>query len=77
MRSESAFTLIELMIVIAIIAIIAAIAIPNILSARQTANERAAMATLRSIGTAQVQFQAAAKFMATVSKTMDQIMDLL
>ncbi len=42
------FTLIELMIVIAIIAIIAAIAIPNLLESRVTANEAAASATLKS-----------------------------
>ena len=53
-----AFTLIELMIVIAIIAIIAAIAIPNLLESRITANESAAAASLKSgIFPAQVQFQ--------------------
>jgi len=53
------FTLIELMIVIAIIAIIAAIAIPNLLESRITANEAAASASLKSgIFPAQVQWQA-------------------
>lgn len=53
------FTLIELMIVIAIIAIIAAIAIPNIVEARVTANEAAAAASLRSgVQPAEIQFQA-------------------
>ncbi|MBA3846082.1 MAG: prepilin-type N-terminal cleavage/methylation domain-containing protein [Planctomycetes bacterium] len=52
------FTLIELMIVIAIIAIIAAIAIPNLLESRVTANESAAGASLKSgVFPAQVQFQ--------------------
>ncbi len=52
------FTLIELMIVIAIIAIIAAIAIPNLLESRVTANESAASASMKSgIFPAQVQFQ--------------------
>jgi prepilin-type N-terminal cleavage/methylation domain-containing protein len=52
------FTLIELMIVIAIIAIIAAIAIPNLLESRVTANEAAASASLKSgIFAGQVQFQ--------------------
>ena len=58
---RNAFTLIELMIVIAIIAIIAAIAIPNLLAARLSANETAAIATLRNIISAQAQFQQGAK----------------
>jgi len=52
------FTLIELMIVIAIIAIIAAIAIPNLLESRITSNESAAATSLKSgLHPAQVQFQ--------------------
>lgn len=47
------FTLIELMIVVAIIAIIAAIAIPNLLESKKTANENAAIATMRSLTSAQ------------------------
>jgi prepilin-type N-terminal cleavage/methylation domain-containing protein len=58
---ETGFTLIELMIVIAIIAIIAAIAIPNLVSARLSSNETAAIATLRNILSAQSQFQSTAR----------------
>jgi len=46
------FTLVEIMIVVAIIALLAAIAIPNLLRARLTANETTAQATLRTISTA-------------------------
>jgi len=46
------FTLVEIMIVVAIIALLAAIAIPNLLRARLTANEAAAQASLRTISTA-------------------------
>ena len=51
-----AFTLIELMIVIAIIAIIAAIAIPNLLRARASANEESAISSLRTLVSAQALF---------------------
>ena len=56
---RTGFTLIELMIVIAIIAIIAAIAIPNLLESRISSNEAAAAASLSAgILPAEVQFQA-------------------
>ncbi|MFA5320592.1 MAG: prepilin-type N-terminal cleavage/methylation domain-containing protein [Candidatus Omnitrophota bacterium] len=53
------FTLVEIMIVVAIIALLAAIAIPNLLRARITANESAAQATLRTVSTALETYAAA------------------
>ena len=53
MRKEKGFTLIELMIVVAIIAIIASIAIPSLIRSRIAANERSAAAGLRTLVSAQ------------------------
>jgi prepilin-type N-terminal cleavage/methylation domain-containing protein len=54
-RRDSGFTLIEVLIVTAVIGVIAGIAVPNLLTSRTVANERAVIATLRTISTAQAQ----------------------
>ena len=53
---QKGFSLIELLIVVALILVIAAIAIPNLLRARIAANESAAVAALRTLNTAQISY---------------------
>jgi type IV pilus assembly protein PilA len=58
-RKQRGFSLIELLIVVAIILIIASMAIPNLLRARMSANEASAVGAVRALNTAQISYNSA------------------
>jgi prepilin-type N-terminal cleavage/methylation domain-containing protein len=71
--SKMGFTLIEIMIVVAIIGLLAAIAIPNFVHARTTAQQNACINNLRQIDGAKQQWALETKQAATVTPTSDVI----
>lgn len=76
MKNSNGFSLLELLIVVAIILIIATIAIPSLLRSRQAANEAAAVATLKTINTAQITYSSTAGSYGTLDDLIkDRLLD--
>ena len=73
------FSLIELLIVVAIIGILAAIAIPNLLASRRAANEASAISSVRTLSTSELTFRSAygdgARFGDMASLVAQQLID--
>src|SRR5262249_34430678 len=75
-KSIKGFSLIELLIVVAIILIIAAIAIPNLLRARRSANEGSATASMRTIGSGELLYNSTNGAFGTLAQlSADSIID--
>jgi prepilin-type N-terminal cleavage/methylation domain-containing protein len=67
MKTSRGFSLLELLIVVAIILIIATVAVPSFLRSRQTANEKAAVANMRTLVTAEMAYASSGGVYGSVS----------
>lgn len=77
-KTNKGFSLIELLIVVAIILIIAAIAIPNLVRARISANEASATASMRTIGSGQLLYRSSNnRFTDLAGLSGDSIIDTI
>ena len=74
-NKQKGFSLIELLIVVAIILIIAAIAIPNLIRSKMAANEASAVASLRSINTAEVVYSSTYNVAFTFAAALTNLSD--
>ena len=75
-KKTKGFSLIELLIVVAIILIIAAIAIPNLLRARRSANEGSATASMRTLGSGELLYRSTnGNFTTLAGLLADSIID--
>lgn len=75
-KTTRGFSLIELLIVVAIILIIAAIAIPNLVRARIAANEASATASMRTLGSGQLLYRSSSnRFTDLAGLSTDSIID--
>src|SRR5260370_37281272 len=72
-NKQKGFSLIELLIVVAIILIIAAIAIPNLIRSKMAANEASAVATLRTLNTAEVVYSSTYNVANTFANTLQAL----
>jgi len=74
-NKQKGFSLIELLIVVAIILIIAAIAIPNLLRSKMAANEASAVASCRTINTAEVVYSSTYNVPAVFAASLSALSD--
>jgi type IV pilus assembly protein PilA len=74
-NKQKGFSLIELLIVVAIILIIAAIAIPNLIRSKMAANEASAVATLRTLNTAEVVYSSTYNVANTFAANLQSLGD--